>query len=125
MNRKNFAAGNARRSKSRGHSGGIHRPENRLAAGPRHGDPLGLMNEVAEVQPEYSAAVRDNVADLVYQPRLAISGEPHHFVLISEAVKAEELSECGVEETERVREAHGALNVNPVGGSHAPHGARI
>lgn len=124
MLRANFGMGSARIiAEGIDEFVGVHWTERWLTTVPAHDHALIVMGEVTEVEADLIVMSADDVADLLEESRLAVSGESHHLVLVAILGEAEELGEGGVEETEGVREADGAADVDVVAAADAPHDA--
>jgi len=124
MLRAHFGVGSARIiAEGIGEFVGVNGAEGRLAPVPAHDHALIVMGEVTEVEADLIVIGTDDVADLLEEARLAVSGESHHFVLVAILGESEELGEGGVEEAEGVREADGAAHVDVIAAADDPHDA--
>ena len=105
------------------HPAGIDRAKRRLTIVPRHFHALTVVDEVVEIQADLILFGTHYLTDFVDEARLTVCGEAHHFVLVSILRKAEELSECRVEQPEGMGEMDAARYVNLIAFTDAPHDA--
>jgi len=125
MPRGDFVAGRARRAEHLEHFPREHAAGDRLAAIPGHLDAVAMMRKVIEVEAAIAGFGLDDLANLRGEAGLAVSGQTHHFVLVAVLREAQKLSEGGVENAERVREQHGAEQIDAIAAADAPLNAAV
>src|SRR5947207_13488908 len=99
-----------------------------MAFGPGHFRASAVMRKVPKPQAEtvaIGAAIKTHhVAKIAELFRVAISGEPHDFVLVAKFQEAEILRHRGVKQPQRMRKSYRPVDPHAVVGAGAPHGAR-
>jgi hypothetical protein len=114
----------SRRPEQRLELGREHRAQLRLAILPDHLNAVGPVPEVREVQLETAivAQVHERF-DLANVARLAVRAEAHDLELVAVVRKPEVLRDRQVEQAERVRKEHVAVDRHAWAGDAAPRGA--
>src|SRR5579871_5917318 len=79
------------------------------------------MDEVIEIELHLIARGADDVADIVDEARLAVRAQAHHLIFVAVFRKSQELSKSRIKQTERMRVAHTAADVDVIAAAHAPH----
>jgi len=122
--------GSANRSQALRHFIRKHFAERRrlIGFGPGHFRARAVMREVIEPQAEavpVGAAIKaHDVAKSAELFRVAVSGEPHDFVLVAKFQEAEILRHRAVKQSKRMRECYRPVDPHAVALAGAPHGAR-